>query len=185
MKTGFLYGLIFTAATCGAANAQTLKWYGSDTTDGVSDYCIVGSSDSAGTNNLRCYWCATREMTDTYCTPAWAGCFGGAGVSVNSGGTLTDDVTGEKWKCGTAGWEKVSSTVTCASGNGCSDGCYWDPAPYTCVVCPAPDFVSRMPVVTMKNGERSAITDCFIPMGHGFQDETGTFDLVGECHYSL
>lgn len=155
---------------------------------GIADWCLIGSpTASSDTSDNTCYWCETGERSSGYCTSRYASCAGGSDMVVASGGIMTDTSNNAKWRCTDDGWVSYTETETCYSGAGCKETCYWDAGPYTCLSCPAPDFVSLLPVFahTGQDGVRSDIADCFISRGIGFSDVTGTFDILGDCYYSL
>jgi len=155
----------------------------------IPKFCLIGSPDSAivDTSKKTCYWCADGGDRAGFCTSQYAGCRDGSDLVVPNGSILTDSENGTKWKCTVDGWQNNVEPVTCYSGYGCKDGCYWDAGPYTCLECPSPSFVTAAVAgpMTEKEGERSDITDCFIMPGRGFLDGTGMFELTGRCYYTL
>ncbi len=154
---------------------------------GVNGWCLVGSPTAINSNTSEntCYWCETGGDRGGFCTSEYAACSGGKDMVVPSGYTITDNSNGTMWRCDDDGW---IGEETCYSGSGCLETCYWAPGPYTCLKCPSPDFTNDILSViptTGQNGVRSDITDCVIPGGPGFKDASGSFNLIGECHYSL
>lgn len=184
MKTYKLLPVIFPVmATCGA---HAYYLFSDGLTGNMSNYCLYGSGSETENITQACYWCSGRDRVDTFCTSAYAGCYNASVSDIGKNQNLISD-NGDMWKCTDDGWEK-QTPYECYSGDGCSAGCYWDSGPYTCLSCPAPDFAApelAARPATDNAGERSPVTDCYVMPGRGFGDNTGTFDIMGKCYYSL
>lgn len=191
MRTLKLFLLLTSIMMMPAAHAS-YYWYNVGSATGAPNSCLFGRDSQTSSVTTACYWCnGSGVAKGGYCGASYAGCVGAEIVDVGVGGIVQSNDNLTRWTCTKSGWEESSFPSTNCysdwSGNGCKDGCYWNTGAVTCMACPMPDFVLPALManpITAKAGERSSITDCFIPAIGPFADATGTFEIVEECYYS-
>lgn len=136
-------------------------------TGGVGTVGVQTRCDSSSVYS--CYWGADTSSS-LYTLACASGYYGTASYTYNGGHTFS-------------GCTKCPSNATCAGGNGsafvCAKGYYKSGT--ACSRCPSSGGVYG----TTASTGATAITQCYLPSGTEFSDDTGSGTYTGNCYYSL